>query len=354
MLQLKCTLAFFFFLPFIYSEVLLRGCLLSGATESHFSASLRRKSTTQPAASSSSAETTTPSSTSTTWTSVSTQASITAMPPTWSAAAKRSLCWGSAVTWPPCGLSWGFWPRSSSWSSSSLFMRSVRSQRIYKTVSHHSCGVTLFHYYRTQFLIYLSGKWWCSDLCSQFCATFSFAPKKPVAVMQNRDYERRCPFFSGVLWSHSLSKEADRVTWHCAAPAFNNSVWWGWPQADTVAEGRTLSGQFHAFNIHEKYDTAVLRRWTGSIINGFPWNLRCARVAASLTSRHSFRYTACAHQPGILSYDGGLQQCNHIMNHALMVFGWPSLLKQNFDAVTCWLDATCSEWLTALSDSVQE
>lgn len=160
--------------------------------------------------------------------------------------------------------------------------------------------------------------------------------------------------FSGVLWSHSLSRDADRVTWHCAAPAFNNSVWRGWPQAGTVAEGRTLSGQFHVFNIHEKYDTAVLRRWPGSIINGFPWNLRCARAAASLTSRRSFSYTTCARQPGTLSYDGGLRQCNHIMNHALMVFGWPSLLKQNFDAVTCWLDATCTEWLTALGDSVQE
>lgn len=197
MLHLKYTLSFFFFFP--PSER-----LLSGVTESHFSASLRRKSTTQPAASSSSAETTTLSSTSTTWTLVLTQASITATPPTWSAAAKRSPCWGSAVTWPPCGLSWGFWPRSSSWSSSSLFMRSVRSQRIYKTVSHHSCGVALF-YYCTVFNISEGELVTFRSLLTVLC-NFSFAPKKSVAVMQNRDSEWRCPFFGCPLKSFLVQR----------------------------------------------------------------------------------------------------------------------------------------------------
>uniref|UniRef100_A0A4W6EJ63 Neuroplastin a n=1 Tax=Lates calcarifer TaxID=8187 RepID=A0A4W6EJ63_LATCA len=47
-----------------------------------------------------------------------------------------------APLWPLLG----FWPRSLSWSSSSLFMRSVRSQRIYRTVSHQRWCFGLFYY----------------------------------------------------------------------------------------------------------------------------------------------------------------------------------------------------------------
>lgn len=53
-----------------------------------------------------------------------------------------------------------------------------------------------------------------------------------------------------------------------------------------------------AFNIHEKYDTAVLWRRTSSIINGLQGNFRCAQAAASLTTRRSFSRTACVCRPG--------------------------------------------------------
>lgn len=55
-----------------------------------------------------------------------------------------------------------------------------------------------------------------------------------------------------------------------AVPAFNNSGSEADPERRHCC---TLSGQYHAFNIHEKYDTAVLRRWAVSIINTFPGTL---------------------------------------------------------------------------------
>lgn len=211
------------------------------------------------------------------------------MPPTWSAAAKRSLCWGSAVTWPPYGLSWGFWPRSSSWSSSLLFMRSVRSRRIYKTVSHQSRCLGVF-YYCTVFNISEGSVLTRISAVNLVQVFFFFCIQKAC----------QCVALSFRVSSEVIPCPETPMESPDTVPAFNNSVWRGWPQADTVAEGRTLSGQFHAFNIHEKYDTAVLWRWTGSIINGFPpRNLLCARAAASVTTRHSFSYTTCACHPRI-------------------------------------------------------
>lgn len=155
-----------------------------------------RKSTTPPAASTSTAKTTTPSCTSTTWTSVWIPASTPATPPTCTAAARRSPCSGCAATWPLCGPSSGFWLRSSSSSSSSSSMRSARSRRIYKTVSHRT-GV---FYYSAVFNM-------SEGLTSFFKKKQKTSPFVSVGTVRGGALP-----FSGVLPNHPSSRAADGVT----------------------------------------------------------------------------------------------------------------------------------------------
>lgn len=216
------------------------------------------------------------------------------MPPTWSAAAKRSLCWGSAVTWPPYGLSWGFWPRSSSWSSSLLFMRSVRSRRIYKTVSHQSRCLGLF-YYCTVFCI-SEGKlvfivqFWHGSLLWTWCKVFFFfASKKPVSVLH---FLFGCPLKSFLVrrrrWSHPT--------------LFLRSI----IQSGEVDPRQTLLQKVAPCQdnfMHLIFMRNMILQCCGGgqvqLLMAFPRNLLCARAAASLTTRHSFSYTTCACHPRI-------------------------------------------------------
>lgn len=249
------------------------------------------------------------------------------MPPTCMAAAMRSLCWGFAATWPLYGLSWGFWLRSSSWLSSLLFMRSARSQKIYKTVSHQRCS---------------SQKkpiWMCSvDIVLFFDSSHLRVGAR-------------------WLWKHSLSfqclqsvaRTASSVTWHCTEPAFNNSLCWGRLGRRTVAGGHTTSQRFHTFNINEKYDSAVLWKWTFLIINVIPGTLWYSQTDVSLTTWKHLALTTMYH--GIFHYCLEplfffffFKAISIIINDALMVFGWPFTVKLNFDVITCWHGSSVDGW----------
>lgn len=79
-------------------------------------------------------------------------------------------------------------------------------------------------------------------------------------------------------WWHTSPRSPDTLL---AAPAFSNSVRQDWPKRQRLfARDGTLSGRFQAFNIHEKDDTAALRRWTVSMNNRFPCSVPKLPLAA--------------------------------------------------------------------------
>lgn len=206
------------------------------------------------------------------------------MPPTWSAAAKRSLCWGSAVTWPPYGLSWGFWPRSSSWSSSLLFMRSVRSRRIYKTVSHQSRCLGVF-YYCTVFnisegsvLTRISAVNLVQvQVLSVSVLHFLFGCPLKSFLVQRRRWSHPTLFLRSIIQSGEVDPRQTPL--QKVAPCQDNFM-------------------------HLIFMRNMILQCCGGgqvqLLMAFPpRNLLCARAAASVTTRHSFSYTTCACHPRI-------------------------------------------------------
>lgn len=205
------------------------------------------------------------------------------MPPTCSAPVMRRSCWGSAVTWPPCGLFWGFWPRSSSWSSSSSFMRSARSLRIYKTVSRRQgCFIIPL------FLIYLRRNWFnCSFQTLSACC----------GATRQLWKEAHFVFFR---LSHFLARDTNRVTWHCALPELSNSVWRGWPNRQTLLqEVAPCQDNFTHLIFMRKMILQCCGGGQFQLLTAFQGPCAVPKLLQASPRDTSFRDTTCVCQPGI-------------------------------------------------------
>lgn len=203
-------------------------------------------------------------------------------------------------------------------------MRSVRSQRIYKTVSHQSWCLGLF-YYSTVFNLSEG------SILTQISAV-SFVPKSfSTRLWTEAPFPFRSP--SKVILCPEMQTESpDTVV------AFSNSVWHGWPPLSTHCCRR-----WHLV-MHLIFMRNMTLRCCGGgqlqVLMAFRGTCVVPRLLQAWTTRRSFSYTAYGRRPGIGQYDWVTKECSCIMHYAFMVFGWPSPLKQNFDAARRMTDSS--------------
>lgn len=224
------------------------------------------------------------------------------MPPTWSAAVRRSLCWGFAATWPLYGLFWGFWLRSSSWSSSSLFMRSVRSQMTYRTVSHQRWCLALF-YDLAVFDISEEKLVLLFNLDMNLSCDWIFLHPKTLSVWcwAMRWLWKEARYVFGVCLTHSFARDTNTVTWHCALPAFNNSVWRSWPNRQTLLQEVTpCQDNFMHLIFMRKMILQCCRVGLFQLLMAFQGPCAVPKLQQASPRDTSFSYTTCVCHPGIV------------------------------------------------------
>lgn len=206
-------------------------------------------------------------------------------------------------------------------------MRSVRSQRIYKTVSHQSWCLDCFII--PQFLIFLRGNWFYCSVLTQISAV-SFVPKSFSIRLWT---EAPFPFSPSkvILCPEMQTESPDTVV------AFSNSVWRGWPL------GTHCCRRWHLV-MHLIFMRNMTLQCCGGgqvqLLMAFRGTCVVPRLLQAWTTRRSFSYTAYVRHPGIGQYDWVPKECSCILHYAFMVFGWPSPLKQNFDAAQWMTDSS--------------